>query len=150
MAEYLLPVFGAGAVCAVCGFAAYKRTGAERLALSVLLLYAVALPLITLAQGWDGTLRLPDGGGADTSDPEYIKVAEEAFERGLEEHIREKYSLSEGTVTVHCYGFDFSAMRAERITVLLSGKAALSDYKAMERYLESLSLGECEVEIEIR
>ncbi len=150
MAEYLLMIFGASGVCAVCGFAVYRRGGAEKLALTVLLLYAVTMPLLSLIESWDGALRLPDLGGADTSDPEYMQVAETAFEEGVAEHISEKYSLPRRSVTVRCYGFDFSAMRADSINVLLSGKAALSDYKAIEKYIESLGLGECDVEIEIR
>lgn len=150
MAEYLLMIFGASGVCAVCGYAVYKRGGAERLALTVLLLYAVTMPLLSLIESWDGELRLPDLGSPDTSDPEYLKVAEAAFEAGIAEHISEKYSLPGESVTVRCYGFDLSAMRADSINVLLSGKAATADYKAIEKYIESLGLGECDVEIEIR
>ncbi len=149
MGEYLLLVFSVCAISAVCGLMSYKGCSAEKLALGILVLYTVTMPVIRLVDEWNGELTLPDMGGIDTSDPEYESVARGAFEEGLCRHICDRLDLTEECVRVRVFGLDVAEMKAERISVLLSGKGALCDYRALEKYLNELELGECDVEIEI-
>ena len=80
---------------------------------------------------------------------EYKSIAENAFTDGVKAMICEKFSLESDLVDVRVYGFDFEKMKAERIKVLLSGKAAAASYKDIEKYVEDSRLGECDAEIEI-
>ena len=149
MGEYMISVLAVCALSSVCGLLSYKGGAAERLAFGILVLYTVAMPAMSLAERWDGELRLPDLGGVDTSDPEHGSIAREAFEDGIRRLVCEKYSFPEECVAVKADGFDFEEMRAERIGLLLSGRAALADRKAIEKYVEELGLGRCDAEIEI-
>ena len=79
----------------------------------------------------------------------YEAVAEEAFSRGVASAVADEFSLDEKNLRVELYGFDFENMKAERIRVILSGRAALADYKGIEKYVNGLDIGVCECEIEI-
>ena len=149
MGEYLLGLFSVCAVCAVCAMLSYKKGGAEKLALGVLMLYAVAMPAVELIDGWNGELSLNIPESSEMESEELAAVAREAFEDGIRKHICERLSLGEECVSVRAVDFDLSQMRAGNVSVLLSGKGALCDYKSLEKYLNGLGLGECRVEIEI-
>ena len=45
-------------------------------------------------------------------------------------------------------GFDMTKMRAEKITVILSGKGVIADYHRVVEMIEGEGLGECEVKLE--
>ena len=61
----------------------------------------------------------------------------------------EKFSLDRENIRVRLYGFDKDSLTADRIRVILSGGAALADYKAVEKYVDGLGVGDCDVEIEL-
>ena len=149
MGEYLLFIFSVCAVCALCAMMAYKRGSAEKLALGVLMLYAVTMPAIELVDGWSADVLplLPEV--SESESEELVALAREAFEEGIRMHICERLSLEEDCVSVRAVDFDLSQMRARSVNVLLSGRGALCDYRSLEKYLDGLGLGECRVEIEI-
>jgi hypothetical protein len=74
---------------------------------------------------------------------------EEFFADGVALAVAEKFSLDRDDIRVSLRNFNIENMSAERIRLTLSGVAALADYKAVERYVNSLDIGECDVEIEI-
>ena len=80
---------------------------------------------------------------------EYLKVSEEAFKEGICKLLVTKYGIKRENVAVFVFGFDFEKMKAEKINVILSGKACTADFRGMEEYLNGLSLGKCEVQIDI-
>ena len=66
-------------------------------------------------------------------------------------YISEKYATDKDLVSVRADGFDIGSVRAQRIYVILSGRAAMLDYKKIEEDVcrQFTSGGECEVSIKI-
>lgn len=82
----------------------------------------------------------------------YKSTLAEAFARGAEAYIAEEYSLDMSEVEVVVSGFDECSMRAESVTVTLSGKAVLANITAIrETVLAELASGggECKVVMDI-
>ena len=48
------------------------------------------------------------------------------------------------------FGFDVSLMKAEKIKIVLHGKAAFADNRAIAASIEESGLGKCEVEIHVK
>ena len=139
------------AVLAVCGILSYKgrESGAMRFAFATLLVYVTLTPILSLIHS-EGGLRLPDH-GFDPEDysKDYYNVAQSAFCDGIERLICEEYALDADEVRVGAVGFSFEYMRAEKIEIVLSGKAALADRVGIEKFVNKQGFGACEVEIEI-
>ena len=117
-----------------------------RLAMGVLLLsFAVAPIGALLPPAFD--LEIPKvnfEGGA------YIEVTEEAFCRGIAEALSDEYSVGSDCFIVVCQGFELEKMTAECVSVTLTGRAALLDYRAVREFvLSAVNIKECEVEVEI-
>ena len=152
MREYLVSVVAMSVFCALVSYFSYPSgtARASKLSLSVLLIYTVSMPLVSLFSGFGAqdapSLEVPD---ADFGGGEYVETAKEAFEDGIALYIMDKFGADADDVFVECYGFDFEAMRAERISVTLSGRGALLDYRGIENKVTGLGLGECEVYIKI-
>jgi hypothetical protein len=72
-----------------------------------------------------------------------------SFEEGIARHVSQRWELKLEEIEVEAVGFSREEMRAEKIIISLHGKAALSDYKRIEKELSELELGEVEVKIEI-
>ena len=150
MGEYFTGVFAVLAVVLFCGFISYrrKRSSAARMALSILIIHTVLMPLGSIASGdLSFDIEAPDPDTFEGGD--YAEVAREAFCEGISKLIAEEFSLDAKNISVYATGFEFSSMRAERISVLLSGRAAFADPSAIEKYINGLDVGRCECEIEI-
>ena len=141
MKEYLIAVV---LISAMVSLASHFLSGTDaarygRLALSVVLLFAVLSPL------------LPDFPAPPTQEgdaPLYEVRAEEAFCEGIRAAVCEKFSLDASALSVRTEGFDVTAMRAERIRILLKGNGIFADSFAIAAFVEAEGLGECEVEME--
>lgn len=150
MSGYALGIF---AVCLICGLSTLLSHGsgrAERIAIGIISLYIIISPIADGVshfdvENWLGSLTVPEG----EIDSEYTAMLEDAFTDGIKACVAEKYSLDKADVRVRVYGFNSSKLSADRIRVILSGGAIITDYKAVEKYLNTLGLGECDVEIEI-
>ena len=157
MAEYFISVTAVSAFIGLISFLSYPSASEKsvKLACSVLLLYTVAMPIATLISDIaDGDARLEiegitDGLGEGSLDSEYnseyIRVAEEAFREGIKRLVADKYGVGEDKVEVYIFGYDIENMRAEKISVILKGRAALKDLRLIEDYLNGLNMGRCEV-----
>lgn len=150
MGEYLLSLVGVSVFLALISYLSYPSAMGKtaKFASLILLIYTVASPLPALLDGITDykdapSFQLPDTDLSDT----YGEVVHEAFDRGIEIYVIDKYGASENDITVESFGFDFELMRAELITVTLSGKAIVLDYRDIERSVGGLGLGECEVYI---
>lgn len=156
MAEYLVAITAVSVFLGILGYLAYP-SGSERsvkLALALLLIYAVLLPLVSLVRGiaengMPDNTEFPDGSISEEYGEEYIEVAKNAFKSGICKLLFTKYGIKESDAAVYVYNFDFESMSAERIKIVLSGSAKFKDYRAIESYVTGSGLGECEVEIEI-
>ena len=158
MVEYLVSVI---AVSASLGFITYlsypgASERAVKFAVSVLLIYTVATPILSFV------LDFSEGGALEfieeikektdeelSTNNEYLKVTEEALKDGISKLIFTEYGVSEENIEVYIFNFDFEKMRAGKINVVLSGKGALADTRGMEEYLNKLNIGKCEVKIRL-
>ena len=121
----------------------------RRFAFGVLLFSVVASPFIKglselVSGGIDGILP-PES----TTDGESQQIYEDSFCMGVRDAVCEKFKLKTGEVRVLAEEFSLSGWEAEKIRIILSGMAALSDYHEIEKYINNLEIGECVVEIEI-
>ena len=149
MEKYFGGVMAVAATLTVCSFLAYKKGRALRFAFAVLLIYTTLSPLSSLIPDFGGLLSGELTSSLEGLDREYIEVAERAFCEGIRSHISAELGIPSEGVRVHCCGFDYGNMRAERICVLLSGSAATADAMKIRRLISEGGLGECEVEIEV-
>lgn len=150
MMEYAISAFGICAIIGALSLLTYGSGRAESLSLAIICLFVLASPIAEAVgsfshENWFDSIEIPDseiGSG-------YDEVIEEAFAEGIKRAVADKFSLNKKDIRVKLINFDNKNMCAEQIRVILSGRAALADYLAVEKYLDGLSMGECCVEIEI-
>lgn len=150
MTKYAIGVF---AVCLISGVAtllSHSSGKMEKVAIGIISLYIIIAPMAAELQDFDLNAWLSSLQKVDYEiESEHSAILEDAFTDGISAAIADKFSFDRNDVRVRVYGFDSKNLRADRIRIILSGAAALGDYKAVERYIGGLSLGKCEVEIEI-
>ena len=151
MNGYFLSVFVSCAVLGAFGMITYRENSPiERTAFAIIILYTVSAPIAGAIFGGDEGFSIDLGvGESQMLDEGYVEVAKEAFEQGISRAVSEKYSISTEDISVRCVDFDFNEMKAGKIKVLLTGLGALCDRRGVEKYLNGLGIGECEVNIEI-
>lgn len=149
MSEYALAVFGICLVVGICLTISYGQGKAQSLALGIITLWVILSPLGDMIKHFDPNSFGQSIDVPEFSDGEIDVVIEDAFADGICLAIADKFSLDRDEIRVRLYGFEKSKMCAEEIMVILSGRAALSDYKAVEKYINAMEVGECRVEIEI-
>jgi hypothetical protein len=144
MGEYLLSIITLAIIFDVLElFSAERYKGLTRAAMSLILVMAILSPLPSLVEKIGGELDFSEieGSGED------IRLS--AFGDGIREYISSEFDLDSDEVAVEIVGFDKEEMKCEKILITLSGRAALADYKRVERLIDELGLGEAEVKIEI-
>lgn len=150
MSDYAALVFGICCIGGILSLLSYGQGRSESLALGIITLFVIASPIVGAVGELDGESFLDF---IETPDVEidlgYDTVLEDSFAEGIRLAVSEKFAINKDDIRVRVSGFDIQNMCAEKIRVVLSGKAALADYKAVKKYLEGLSIGECSVEIEI-
>ncbi len=151
MSAYFVSVFGICVCVGALGLLSYNdKNAAQRCALGVILLYVVLSPVARVIGEIDSddfnlerlTSEIEIGSG-------YSEVTEAAVCDGICRATSAEFSFSDEDISVKLYGFDFEEMRAEKVRVLLSGRAALSDTKAVKKYIDEMGVGECEIEIRL-
>ncbi len=152
MREYLVFVVAVSVLSALGGLVLYidQNERIARAAMGVVLLCAVSIPpvkaVLAIKDADIGAIfeQLPDPG----VDSALGEVAGESFADGVQRLVYEEFSLSADEVKAHVFGLDTSTMRADRIVIVLRGRAALSDLRGIETLVEESGLGNCEVKIE--
>ncbi len=124
-----------------------RRDISMKMAFGILITYTVLTPLTAFT---DSEMKFPEISlpSYDFSE-DYIDVCERAFVDGIKRLISDRYGIDGDEISVSVFGFSFENMSADRISVLLSGRAALSDRYAIEDFITKEGLGRCEVEIRI-
>lgn len=144
MGEYLLSIITLAIVFDILElFSAERYKGLTRAAMSLILVMAILSPLPSLIDRIGGELDFTETEGSG----EDIRLS--AFGEGIREYISSEFDLDAEEVLVEIVGFDSEEMRCEKILITLSGRAALADYKRVERLIDGLGLGDAEVKIEI-
>ena len=153
MVNYLLTVAALSCAVGVIEYLFYpsKAKEAARICSAVILVHALLSPVLSFAASLSEGLP-----SFDLQPPTdipfedtYEKTAEDAFKEGICKLLCANYGLKPENVSVFTEGFEVSTMKAQRIIILLRGEAALCDHRGMEAYLDSLSIGACEVRIRI-
>ena len=154
LGEYLISVIVISALVALATYFSYGSSESRtvKTAMSIIVLYTVSVPIVSMVGelsdiSFDSVVDIEDIGSIDGT--EYAETAEQALCDGICTAIAERYGLDREEITARVRGFDFSEMRAERITVTLSGSAALADHRGIAEYITESGLGECEVKLEI-
>ena len=150
MNEYFISVFVICVVMGILGLLSYNdKNSAERAALGVILLFVVLSPITEMIASFDTSDFDPQKFIADLEiGEEFSKVGEAALADGICRAVCEKFSFAEEDVSATLEGFVFEEMRAKRVRIVLSGRAALSDSRAVKKYVDEMGVGESEVGIE--
>ncbi len=146
-AIYVISVLSA---VAFSSFAMYdnEKMRSSRTAIGIILLAALAVPFINMVASVS-EINPEDYLTYEGEYDESVRdsAAKEAFLNGIRLSVSEKFLIPQEHISVECQGFSFEKMRAEKITLVLSGKAAFSDIRAVRDYIKKSDLGECEVSI---
>ena len=150
MREYMTSVFAVSALLSILSLVAYRSSleSVRRLAFGMILLSVVAAPAvkgISELSGLDPDMLIPKF----ELDSDSAELYETAFAEGVADAVCEKFELVRSEVRVLADGFSSEDWRARKIRVILSGRASLADVSGIERFINRLDIGECEVEIEI-
>ena len=150
MTEYALAAFGILALCGTLSLLSYGSGRAETAALAIVCLFTLLSPVAEAVRSFDpgevvDKITIPD----IDAESGYDRVIEDAFADGIASAIADKFLINKENIRIRLYNFNSKNMSADSIRVILSGRAALADSIAIEKYLDGLSVGDCEVEIEI-
>lgn len=152
MREYVVSVVAVSTLAALAVFISYGGASerAVKGAVSVILIYTLCMPIVDMVgdfsvENLNFELQLEDV----ESSSEYFETVEQAFVRGVKSYVCEEFGLDVDEVFVKIQGFAIESMRAERISIVLSGRAALSDVTRIAEAVKNAGLGECEVNIKI-
>ena len=150
MTEYTLGTFAILAICGVLSLISYGSGVTEKAAVGIVAAFVILSPLVTELKNIDleGALDSLTGGSYET-DADPSLVAEEAFAKGIRRAVAERFSLKEENIRVKIIDFDMEKMSSGQIKIFLGGSAALADYRGIESYVNSLGMGECDVEIQL-
>ena len=151
MRDYFVTVFVLSLLMGTLERFLYEEKGifGEKKALAVILVFSIAYPLPSLLNEEFEIPLFPDYSFDSEGIPEYEEVTKEAFEEGMKKEIADKFSLSVDSVNVYALGFSFEKLKAEKIRVVLSLSCAGVDPLKIEKYVNALEIGECEVYFEI-
>ena len=155
MSDYIISVMAAGAVVALGSLASYggKTERISRAAMAVVLLYTVTLPIFSVTGDISDLISTDFFEGLrveyDQGDTLFYENTASAFCDGVARFVCEECDLDRGEVRVRVTGLDLESMRAEKITVILSGRAVSADARLIAEAVESADLGECEVMIDL-
>ena len=150
MSEYLVSLTVMGALVSLSLALSYKDDAALKGALMILLLYIFTVPLINAVKDFDINSPVLDLEYAEEYEGQLESVTRAAYENGIRMYIADKFSLDAADISVKAEGYDVSAVKAERISVVLSGEARMADYRAIEEGLKKNGFDNCEVKIAFR
>ena len=152
MREYVASVVAVSILAALASFITYGGASerAVKGAVSMILIYTVCMPVADMIGDFSpDNLEIEWQGEEIEVSTEYLEMIEDSFVDGVKCYVCEEFKLNKEDVFVKVYGFSIESMRAERIVMVLSGRAALSDLTRIAEGVERAGLGECEVNIKI-
>ena len=113
------------------------------LVLGLLFLFSLVAPLpAAIKSVGEAISTLPEISDDELSGGGYYDTALMALEEGVRAAVSERFSLDSENIRVEIYGFDVQSMSAQTVYLTLSGKAAFSDYRAIEDFVEDIFKGE--------
>lgn len=155
MSGYIISVMAATAVVALGGLVSYGGGTARvsRAAMAMVLLYTVTLPIISVTGNLSDLISTDFFDGIrveyDPTDTEFYEHTAEAFCDGVRRLVCDELGFDEDDVAVSVRALEVESMRADKIIIVLSGRAATADARFVSRLVEDAELGECEVRIDL-
>ncbi len=155
MSGYIVSVMAATAVVALGGLISYggQTARVSRAAMAMVLLYTVTLPIISVTDDLSDIISTDYFEQLkveyDVGDTLFYEHTSEAFADGVERLVCDEHGLDGTGVEVSVRALDVETMRAEKIIIILSGRAATADARSVAQTVEDAGLGECEVKIDL-
>ena len=155
MSGYIISVMTATAVVALGGLVSYGGSTAKisRAAMAMVLLYTVTLPIISVTGDLSELISTDYFEDVrveyDPTDTLFYERTAAAFSDGVKKFVCGEHHFDYEDVTVIVRGFDVENMRAEKIIIILNGRAAMADARSVAGRVENAGLGECEVKIDL-
>lgn len=153
MNDYLCGLIAISALVGISSYLSYgERQDKALRAASLLILVCVAVSVPVAFIKENPNFDFSDISISDLviEDTQLGKDAREAFCDGVAEFVSSEFSIPKEEIEVVAFDFDLGAMRAERIKVILSGRAVLADNRAVAAAVKDAGLGECEVELNVK
>ncbi len=155
MSGYIISVMAATAVVALGGLISYGGGTARisRAAMAMVLLYTVTLPIISvtgdvsqlISEDFFDDIKVE----YDPDDTLFYERTASAFSDGVKKFVCGEYRFADDDVRVTVRSLDVESMRAEKIIIVLSGRAIIADARSVAETVEDAGLGECEVKIDV-
>lgn len=155
MSGYIVSVMAATAVVALGGLVSYGgQTGrVSRAAMAMVLLYTVTLPIISVTDDLSDLVSTDYFEQLkveyDVGDTLFYEHTSAAFADGVRKLVCDEHGLDGTGVDVSVRALDVESMCAEKIIIILSGRAAAADARSVMQTVEDAGLGECEVKIDL-
>ena len=148
MENVYIYIFSLAAVVAIASAISYdgERASYMRFLLGAVLVSGICLPVLNFVRDFSLSDYTVDVGEGDASAVSRETLAA-SFCDAIERAVAEEFSLDSESVSVTCRGFDLGTCSAEKITVLLTGSAALSDIRGIRNFCEEISSADAEVKI---
>lgn len=155
MSQYLTSLILVSALVGICSYISYgeREEKAAKGIMALILVCVTVSPLVSLVSSavTDGFYlngeNIPE---IPIGDTDFAENAEEAFSRGIKSFLKEEFSVADGDSEVLLFGFDSIEMKAEKIKIILKGKAALADNRAITEKINEMNIGKCEVELYVK
>lgn len=149
MMKYFLSVFSVLLLVSSIGIVCYDGGKSEKRALGIISAFIILSPIIS-AIGNLNLSYIPEFNMTDSlPDEDCSTVIEEAFAEGIVTAISDEFLLKEENIRVKIKNFNMNEMKCEEIKIILTGSNVIADRRGVEKYVNSLGVGECSVEIEI-
>ena len=144
-------VFAVSALLSILSLLSYRSSldSTRRLAFGLILMSIVITPAVGAIRElskFDLDKIMPE---TDSAHKDSVDLYEAAFADGIADAVCEKFELRGSDVRVLVEGFSYGEWRCEKIRIILSDGASFADTSGIERFINRLDIGECEVEIEI-
>ena len=155
MSGYLISVMAATLTVALGGLVSYggATSRASRAAMGVVLLYTVTVPIISVTGSLSELINTDYFENIrveyDEDGTVFYEHTAAAFSEGVQRLVCDEYGLDAADVFVRVLSLDVETMRAERVMIILSGRAVIADARAIAYTVESAELGECEVTVDL-
>ena len=155
MSQYLTSLVLVSALVGICSYISYgeKEEKAAKGAMALILVCVTVAPLVSLVSSavtdrfYTYGENMPE---LSIEDTDFAENAEEAFSRGIKSFLNEEFFVEESDLEVLIFGFDSREMKAEKIKIILKGKAAISDNRAIAEKINEMNIGKCEVELYVK
>ena len=151
VANYLTVLIATALVTAIGEDTAHQsQKNGVRVFLGFVVLIALISPLPSLFGELSEDLsELLSFSDVELNEGVFEGACEEAFCEGVGLAVADKFGTAPEDIRVSCRGFESAHMRAEHITVSLSGGGALLDFGAVRRYVCENFAGGCTVEVNL-